>query len=121
MITPNKARKWKLAVACGGTGGHFFPGLAVAQSLEALGGEVFLMISPKQVDQEAVKQAQGLECIALPATGFQSGSRVKFFPALARSYRQSLALFRTRNVDAVLGMGGFTSAGPVLAAPRLGN
>ena len=40
-----------VAVACGGTGGHLFPGLAVAQVLEQWGCEMVLLISKKEVDQ----------------------------------------------------------------------
>ena len=40
-----------VAIACGGTGGHLFPGLAVAEQLRKRGGTVALLISPKEVDQ----------------------------------------------------------------------
>ena len=40
-----------IAIACGGTGGHLFPGLAVAEQLKEHGCDVALLISPKDVDQ----------------------------------------------------------------------
>lgn len=46
-----------IAIACGGTGGHLFPGLAVAGQLQRSGCDVALLISPKDVDQQAVKAA----------------------------------------------------------------
>ena len=44
----------KVAIACGGTGGHLFPGLAVAEVLKNRGHEVLLLISEKQIDAIAV-------------------------------------------------------------------
>jgi len=44
-----------VAIACGGTGGHLFPGLAVGRELGARGALVTLLISPKEVDQAAVR------------------------------------------------------------------
>jgi len=46
-----------VAIACGGTGGHLFPGLAVAAELQNRGCKIALLISPKEIDQQAVKFA----------------------------------------------------------------
>ncbi|HTA94651.1 MAG TPA: glycosyltransferase, partial [Verrucomicrobiae bacterium] len=61
-----------VAIACGGTGGHLFPGLAVADELKKRGCYITLLISPKDVDQQAVKSAKGLEIFTLPAVGLQN-------------------------------------------------
>ena len=58
-----------VAIACGGTGGHLFPGIAVGDALVARGFEVLLLVSPKEVDQTAVKSAYGMEIEALPMVG----------------------------------------------------
>ncbi len=42
-----------VAIACGGTGGHLFPGLAVGRELGARGAQVTLLISPREGDQAA--------------------------------------------------------------------
>src|ERR1043166_1466520 len=60
-----------VAIACGGTGGHLFPGLAVAEELVGRGCGVGLLISPKEVDRRAVKTARGVEGHTPPAVGFQ--------------------------------------------------
>lgn len=109
-----------VAIACGGTGGHLFPGLAVADQLTARGCEVTVLISPKDVDQQAVRSAQSVEVVTLPAVALQRGSRLAFFGGFFRSFSASRRLFKARRPDAVLAMGGFTAAPPVLAARSLG-
>lgn len=104
----------RAAIACGGTGGHLFPGLAVAEELQHLGCAVTLLISPKEVDQQAVKSANGMSIATLPAVGLSPGQRLAFARGLLRSLRFSRELFRTEPPDAVLAMGGFTSAPPLL-------
>lgn len=110
----------RVAIACGGTGGHLFPGLAVAESLRDRGCHVQLLISPKEVDQQAVRAATDLEVATLPAVGLERGQWAGYLRGFGRSWRLSRHLFRDRPPAAVLAMGGFTSAPPVLAARRLG-
>ena len=50
-----------IVIACGGTGGHLFPGIAVAQQLKAMGHNPVLLISRKDVDAEASKKYGDLE------------------------------------------------------------
>ncbi len=109
-----------IAIACGGTGGHLFPGLAVADQLVQRGCAVTLLISPKEVDQQAVKSAQGMEIVTLPAVALQSGSRLAFLRGFWQSWRAARKLFQARPPHAALAMGGFTSAPPILAARSRG-
>lgn len=119
-MTPALAPPPHVAIACGGTGGHLFPGLAVAGQILARGGTVTILISPKEVDQQAVKTACGLEIVTLPAVALQPGHRLAFLNGFWQSCRAARKLFQARRPDAVLAMGGFTSAPPVLAARSLG-
>lgn len=112
--------KVRIAIACGGTGGHLFPGLAVADALSARGCEVDLLISQKEVDQEAVKSAAGLGIVALPAVALQNGAWGEFAGGFWQSYRLCQRVFKNQRPHAVLAMGGFTSAPPVLSGKRLG-
>jgi UDP-N-acetylglucosamine--N-acetylmuramyl-(pentapeptide) pyrophosphoryl-undecaprenol N-acetylglucosamine transferase len=110
----------RVAIACGGTGGHFFPGLAVAEQLRRCGAAVTLLISPKEVDQQALESASGLQTVTLPAVGLARGGEMAFIRGFARSYRAAKAAFSPCPPRAALAMGGFTSAPPLLAARRLG-
>ena len=109
-----------VAIACGGTGGHLFPGLAVAEQLQKRGCAVALLVSPKDVDQEAVKSARGMEIVTLPAVALQNRNHLSFARSFWQSWRASRKLFKSHPPQAVLAMGGFTSAPPVLAAGKFG-
>jgi UDP-N-acetylglucosamine--N-acetylmuramyl-(pentapeptide) pyrophosphoryl-undecaprenol N-acetylglucosamine transferase len=109
-----------VAIACGGTGGHLFPGLAVAEQLRKRGGAITLLISPKEVDQEAVKTVSGMEVSTLPAVALQNRNYLSFARSFWQSWRAARKQFQSRPPQAVLAMGGFTSAPPVLAARKFG-
>src|SRR5258706_3423960 len=68
-MSPPAAKSPYVAIACGGTGGHLFPGLAVAEQLQKRGCSVALLISPKDVDQQAVKSALERRPPPRPETG----------------------------------------------------
>ena len=110
----------RIVLACGGTGGHLFPGLAVAERLWQQGCKVTLVISPKEVDQQAVRHASNMDVLTLPAVGLVSGGKLAFLGGFVRSYRRARAAFRDAPPQAALAMGGFTSAAPLLAARRMG-
>ena len=110
----------RVAIACGGTGGHLFPGVAVAHQLRQRDCAVTLLISPKEIDQQAVRTAGDLEFAVLPAVGLTRGRPAQFAQGFAASLRQSWSRFRLATPDAVLAMDGFTSAPPVIAGRMFG-
>jgi UDP-N-acetylglucosamine--N-acetylmuramyl-(pentapeptide) pyrophosphoryl-undecaprenol N-acetylglucosamine transferase len=121
MSKPTGATEKPLvAIACGGTGGHLFPGLAVADELLLHGCDVTLFVSPKEVDQEAVRALVGLKVVTAPAVAMSGGNLWGFVCGFGAAYRVANSAFRERVPQAVLGMGGFTSAPPVLAGKRCG-
>lgn len=108
------ATDMEVAVACGGTGGHLFPGLAVGRELRAQGVGVTLLVSPKEVDREAVDGVTDLRVRVLPAVGLQGRNYPGFGWSVALSMLAARRLFRERRPAVVLGMGGFTSVPPIL-------
>jgi UDP-N-acetylmuramate--L-alanine ligase/undecaprenyldiphospho-muramoylpentapeptide beta-N-acetylglucosaminyltransferase/UDP-N-acetylenolpyruvoylglucosamine reductase len=104
-----------VAIACGGTGGHLFPGIAVGKALLERGCAVTLLVSRKAVDQQAAGSVTDMEVVTLPAAAMTRGRLVGFLAGFWRAYRTAMQHFRSHPPDAVLAMGGFTSAPPVLA------
>lgn len=114
------ASKSLVAIACGGTGGHLFPGLAVAEQLRVRGCDVLALVSPKEVDQKAIRSVSGIAVKVLPAVGLGGRHYLAFMRGFWQSYRLTMDLFADRPPQAVLAMGGFTSAPPVHAGRRFG-
>jgi UDP-N-acetylglucosamine--N-acetylmuramyl-(pentapeptide) pyrophosphoryl-undecaprenol N-acetylglucosamine transferase len=109
-----------VAIACGGTGGHLFPGIAVAQALRREGHTVLLLVSKKDVDQHVFEIGEGFEVQRIPAIGLPvrklSLAMIGFLCKLIVSICKCQWMYFQRGIDVVLGMGGFTSAAAVLAA-----
>ena len=123
MNSPASPIPLRLVIACGGTGGHLFPGIAVAQEAKRRGWETLLLISSKQIDALATEGHDDLRFEKLPAIAMPS----PLSPAMARflwrfwkTRGQCLQLLRSFKADAVLGMGGFTSLPPAMAGRKLG-
>lgn len=109
-----------VVIACGGTGGHLYPGLAVGQCLLDLGATVSLMVSSKDVDQQALRGEARFDVVTLPAVGFAWSRLPAFLGAAWRSVRRAGEAFDAQPPAALLVMGGFTSAPPAWAARRRG-
>ena len=113
----------KILIACGGTGGHLFPGIAVGEALRARGHEVMLLISEKKVDAEASAKYRHLSFKTMPAVAKPPTLSPRMLPFLWKlwgSVRHCKQVIRDFQADAVLGMGGFTSLPPVYAGHKLG-
>lgn len=117
------ARELSVVIACGGTGGHLFPGIAVAEELKRRGHRPLLLISRKEVDADASAKYGELEFETVPAIAKPRTTSPKMAPFLWRLWktiRQTKIILREREADAVIGMGGFTSLPPIYAGHKMG-
>ena len=98
-------------ITTGGTGGHVFPGLAVAAKLISRGCRVFWLGTREGMEARLVPQ-HGVEFESLAFRGIRGkGWRTLLFGpyALAAACFQSLGIIRRRRPNVVLGFGGFAS------------
>ena len=101
----------KIIVACGGTGGHAFPGLAVAAELKRRGHEVVVWDSGRDIESSVMKSWDG----PVFSTGARQLSPKNAFSILASILRCRKEMKRAKP-DALLAMGSYSSLPPVLAA-----
>jgi UDP-N-acetylglucosamine--N-acetylmuramyl-(pentapeptide) pyrophosphoryl-undecaprenol N-acetylglucosamine transferase len=113
----------KVVIAGGGTGGHLFPGIAVAQDFRSRhGAEVTFLTTPKAITAQILERYgvswQALESRALK--GQKLIGRIRTLLQVPGSILEAKARLQALKPQLVLGMGGHTS-GPVgVAAYRLG-
>ena len=110
-------KKVRIIIAGGGTGGHIFPAIAIANAIRKLLPEAdFLFVGAKgKMEMEKVPQA-GFNIVGLTIAGFNRSSLIKNIGLpykLLKSFLQVKQVFKTFNPDAVIGVGGYSSF-PVL-------
>jgi len=109
----------KVIIAGGGTGGHLYPGIAIARELLREKGNEVLFVGTTQGIEVRVLPAEKLPVRFITAgkvKGMGFPSIVKTIVTLPRGVYQSLRLLREVRPDAVIGIGGYASAPMGLSA-----
>jgi UDP-N-acetylglucosamine--N-acetylmuramyl-(pentapeptide) pyrophosphoryl-undecaprenol N-acetylglucosamine transferase len=111
-------------IAAGGTGGHLFPGIAVADELRARDPEVQVVFAgtPKGLESRLVPRA-GYQLVLLPIlplNGVGAWRALKGLLALPWGLLKAAALVRRLRPEAVLGVGGYAGGPVVLVAALMG-
>jgi UDP-N-acetylglucosamine--N-acetylmuramyl-(pentapeptide) pyrophosphoryl-undecaprenol N-acetylglucosamine transferase len=115
-------RHIRLIVTGGGTGGHLFPGISLAQAMMLAdpGCEVLFIGTERKIDKTALSNL-GFATRSIKSQGIKGKS---FFAVLKALFQQPLALWEAAGIirrfkpDLVFGVGGYVT-GPVILAARL--
>ena len=110
----------KVVIAGGGTAGHVYPGLALAEALSKrrIDIEISWFGTPQGIEAKLIKEA-GYDFIPIDAKGMQnrfSLRSIKPIINLIRIYRESKKILKKLDPDLVIGMGGYVSLPVMLAA-----
>lgn len=110
-------KKYKFIISGGGTGGHTFPAISIANGLKERfpGCEILFVGAKNKMEMEKVPAA-GYKIVGLPVAGFHRGEiwrNLSFFPKLISSMFKASRIVRNFKPDCAIGVGGYAS-GPVL-------
>ncbi|PIE60019.1 MAG: undecaprenyldiphospho-muramoylpentapeptide beta-N-acetylglucosaminyltransferase [Desulfobulbus propionicus] len=112
----------RLVITGGGTGGHLFPGLAVAQAMQRRypATEILFIGTERSMDQQVLEgadmQREILQCSGLK--GVSIAARVKSVALFSGAVLHALKILRQCKAELVLGVGGYVT-GPVLVAAKM--
>ena len=123
METPGGAagtRKPKILISGGGTGGHIFPALSIADELKKrLNAEILFVGAENRMEMTRVPEA-GYDIIGLPVAGFDRKRlwrNLKVLTLLFSSLKKANKIIKDFKPEVVVGVGGYAS-GPVLKAAQ---
>jgi UDP-N-acetylglucosamine--N-acetylmuramyl-(pentapeptide) pyrophosphoryl-undecaprenol N-acetylglucosamine transferase len=107
----------RIIISGGGTGGHLFPAIAIANALRRLkpGAEILFVGATGRMEMQKVPEA-GYEIAGLPVAGFVRGKNLKNLSVVCKLFHSMLKarkIIRRFKPDVVVGVGGYAS-GPVL-------
>ncbi|WP_153446076.1 undecaprenyldiphospho-muramoylpentapeptide beta-N-acetylglucosaminyltransferase [Vibrio algicola] len=108
----------RLLVMAGGTGGHVFPGLAVAKQLQSQGWEIRWLGTPDRMEADLVPQ-HGIEIDFIKVKGLRGQGVAKLIKApfqIINAIFQARKHIKAWQPDVVLGMGGYVSGPGGVAA-----
>lgn len=117
-------RKIRAIISGGGTGGHIFPALSIADKLKELNPETEILFVGAEGRMEMEKvPAAGYEIVGLPVAGLQRKltlSNLALPFKVLKSVRMAKKLIREFKPDVAVGVGGYASAPLLWAATRCG-
>ena len=113
--------KYRILVSGGGTGGHIFPALSIANGIKEKypDAEILFVGAENRMEMEKVPAA-GYKIIGLPVSGFDRKNIFKNFSVLLKlmkSIRMAKNILKDFKPDIAIGVGGYAS-GPMLKAAQ---
>lgn len=120
----NLQQNLRIIISGGGTGGHIFPAISIANALKQKDNTIDILFVGAEGKMEMEKvPAAGYKIVGLPVRGFQrklTFQNISFFYKLIVSMMRARKIIKTFKPHAVVGVGGFAS-GPVLRAAARAN
>jgi UDP-N-acetylglucosamine--N-acetylmuramyl-(pentapeptide) pyrophosphoryl-undecaprenol N-acetylglucosamine transferase len=114
----------KIIIAAGGTGGHLFPGIALAEAFKTKNEtNKVLFIGTKRGMEKRILSREGFTFEAIDASSLKGKSLfdlLKSLVCIPKSIFQSIMIIKRFNPDLVIGLGGYASGPVVLAASLMG-
>lgn len=122
--TCGEARPLRVLISGGGTGGHIFPALSIANAIEREmpGTQILFVGAENRMEMKRVPDA-GYEIVGLPVAGFDRRHLWRNFGVLLKlwkSLRLARRVVRTFKPDIAIGVGGYASGPTLKAAQRAG-
>jgi UDP-N-acetylglucosamine--N-acetylmuramyl-(pentapeptide) pyrophosphoryl-undecaprenol N-acetylglucosamine transferase len=115
--------KYRILISGGGTGGHIFPALSIANALRRrVNAEILFVGAEDRMEMEKVPAA-GYKIVGLPVAGFNRSQLFKNVGVLIKLYR---SMIKARRIvadfkpDIAIGVGGYASGPTLKAAQRAG-
>lgn len=116
--------KPRIIISGGGTGGHIFPAISIANAIKELcpEAEILFVGAEGRMEMQRVPDA-GYKIIGLPVAGFDRKNLLKNIPVL---YKLAKSLWMTRKIlkdfkpQVAVGVGGFASGPTLKAASKMG-
>jgi len=117
-------KPYRFILSGGGTGGHIFPALAIADEIKKQlpNAEILFVGAEGKMEMQKVPEA-GYKIFGLPIAGIQRSLTLKnlSFPfKLLNSLKQAKKIVKNFKPDAVIGVGGYASGPTLRAASNLG-
>jgi len=105
----------RILIVSGGSGGHLFPAISLADDLRKRGKQVILTISSKDIDKKIIKE-RDYEYEVFPLFFFLSKNPFLSLIKFLASFRKAERVLRRYKPAVVVGMGGGNSISPLLLA-----
>ena len=124
LALQQRATHKKIVIAGGGTGGHIYPAIGIAQALQRLDATVDIaFIGGSDKLESTLVPQHGFRFLPISVAGFPRRLTLQWLPTIWKAFRgliQSLRYMKELKPDVVIGTGGYVS-GPVLLAGLLGK
>ena len=124
LALQRRATQKKIVIAGGGTGGHIYPAIGIAQALQRLDASVDIaFIGGSDKLESTLVPQHGFRFLPISVAGFPRRLTLQWLPTIWKVFHgliQSLRYMKALKPDVVIGTGGYVS-GPVLLAGLLGK